>query len=118
MPQKKIIRMEPFSPNVMKVIYEGGGVGFKSIDKGQSNEIEIPDQGREGSPQAWGESMDAEPASPQELNNIEEALRELRFNRVPEVEVADTVNKMLDPKSVVRESEISIMSLPEKKRGQ
>ncbi len=31
---KKIIKTEPFSPNVLKVTYDDGSVGFKGIDQG------------------------------------------------------------------------------------
>ncbi len=77
--RKKITGTRPFSNNVEEVIYADGSKGYRSIDSGPAQQ-EIQDQSLDKSPQhamEWDSAQD-EPASQNEMSDIEEQLKKAR----------------------------------------
>lgn len=76
---KRVVRTSPFSDNVEMVYYSDGSKGLRYVGGGTptptQNQIEIPDQGREGSLTPWQDSMDGEPATPEEMEEVMNLMR-------------------------------------------
>jgi hypothetical protein len=80
--RKKVKERIPMAnaPGTFYLVYEDDSTGIERPEGVRSPDNPLAqDQGRSGMPIEWnGESMDAEPASHSELNDIESALERMR----------------------------------------
>lgn len=80
--RKDIVRVVPFSPNVDKVIYSDGTIGLKGRGSNSASSP-VADQPGTDMELARPDIMEDAPASSEELQDFEDALKELRKKHLP-----------------------------------